>query len=85
MDHPGRGNPYSIRQLADAIGLSHHALVGHLLTGERGDCDSETAHRIAEALGVSVRVLFAQPASPETNEPDPERKQKTHGATEPPT
>lgn len=84
MDHPGRGTPYSIRQLAEAIGLSHHALVGHLLTGERSDCDSETAHRIAAAVGVAVLVLFAPSASPETNEPDRVHSQLVTGATEPP-
>lgn len=84
MDHPGRGTPYSIRQLAEAIGLSHHALIGHLLTGERSDCSTETAHRIAEALGVAVLVLFAPSASPETNESDRERNQAAVGAPEPP-
>ncbi|MFJ2629613.1 hypothetical protein ACIO6T_41240 [Streptomyces sp. NPDC087532] len=29
-----------------------------------------TAHALSEALGVAVLVLFAPPASPETNESD---------------
>ncbi|MCX4849781.1 XRE family transcriptional regulator [Streptomyces sp. NBC_00893] len=73
MDHPGRGTPYSIRQLADAIGLSHHALIGHLLTGERGECDVDTAHSIAEAVGVALLVIFAPSASPEKNDPTLDR------------
>ena len=67
MDHPGRGTPYSIRELADAVGLTHHSLIGHLLKGSRTECDMETAHRIAEAVGVAVLVLFAPPASPDQN------------------
>ena len=85
MDHPGRGAPYSIRQLADTIGLSHHALIGHLLTGERNDCDISTAHRIAEALGVAVLVLFAPSASPEANGTDRDRSPIANGAAQPPT
>ncbi|MEU2674781.1 XRE family transcriptional regulator [Streptomyces sp. NPDC007164] len=73
MDHPGRGTPYSIRQLADAIGLSHHALIGHLLTGERSECDVDTAHSIAEAVGVALLVIFAPSASPEKNDPTLDR------------
>lgn len=67
MQHPGRGAPYSIRDLAAAIGLSHHSLVGHLLSGRSKECDRDVAHRIAEALGVAVLVLFAPPASPKPN------------------
>lgn len=85
MDHPGRGTPYSVRGLAEAVGLSHHALIGHLLTGERRDCDFELAHRIAGAVGVAILVLFAPPPSPEWNEAAPIPKQATEGATTPPT
>lgn len=67
MDHPGRGIPYTVRSLAAAIGLSR-SLVGHLLSGERKDCDSEAAHAIAGALGVAVLVLFMPPASPDPND-----------------
>ncbi|WP_458089301.1 hypothetical protein [Streptomyces malaysiensis] len=68
MQYPGRGAPYSIRELAEAIELKHHSLVGHLLTGERDDCDSNVAHAIAGALGVAVLVLFAPPTSPDSIE-----------------
>ncbi|MDG9701728.1 hypothetical protein [Streptomyces sp. DH37] len=67
MEHPGRGTPYSTRTLAEEVGLTHHSLIGHLLNGVRKDCDMETAHRIAEAVGVAVLVLFAPPASPDQN------------------
>lgn len=79
MDHPGRGNPYSIRELAEKVGLKHHALIGHLLTGERDDCDMDTAHAIAESVGVAVLVLFAPPASPSQNEPTFGSDQSTPG------
>ncbi len=71
MQHPGRGTPYTVRSLADAIGLSHHSLIGHLVSGRRADCDAGTAHNIAESLGVAVLVLFAPPASPDPNNTDP--------------
>lgn len=71
MQYPGRGAPYTVRSLAAAAGLSHHSLIGHLSSGTRTDCDAPTAHRIAEAVGVAVLVLFAPPSSPEQNEPDP--------------
>jgi hypothetical protein len=67
MQHPGRGVPYSVRELAAAANCSH-SLVGHLLSGQRGACDMEVAHRIAESLGVAVLVLFAPSASPERTE-----------------
>lgn len=69
MDNPGRGVPYTTRSLGKAIGR-HHSLIGHLLTGERRNCDVGDAHAIARAVGVGVLVLFAPPASPETNETD---------------
>ncbi|WP_030878802.1 hypothetical protein [Streptomyces sp. NRRL S-1868] len=70
MRHPGRGAPYTVRSLAQAAGLSHHSLIGHLLSGARVDCDAETAHRIAEAVGVAVLVLFAPSPYPKQTEPD---------------
>jgi hypothetical protein len=63
MEHPGRGAPYSTRTVATAVGC-HHSLIGRLLDGTQETCDVDTAHRIAEAVGVAVLVLFAPPASP---------------------
>jgi len=70
MQYPGRGAPYTVRSLAEAVGLRHHSLIGHLSSGARTDCDATTAHRIAEAVGVAVLVLFAPPAAPNATETD---------------
>lgn len=73
LQYPGRGTPYSVRSLAREAGLRHHSLIGHLLTGERTDCDRDVAHDIAEAVGVAVLVLFAPPASPDQTGTDRDR------------
>lgn len=67
MKHPGRGAPYSVRSLAHAVGSSS-AMIGHLRSGRVDHVDVDTAHRISEALGVAVLVLFAPPSSPKRNE-----------------
>jgi transcriptional regulator with XRE-family HTH domain len=63
MEAPGRGVPYTVRDLADATGVSR-SQIGRLLTGELDNLDVNDAHAIAEALGVAVLVLFMPPASP---------------------
>ena len=63
MHHPGRGDAYTVRSLAQAVGLTHHSQIGHLLSGARRECSATLAHRIAEALGVGTLVLFAPTAS----------------------
>lgn len=85
MDHPGRGTPYSIRELAETIGLPHHSLIGHLLTGRQEDCEPDIAHRIAGAVGVAILVLFAPPASPDQNGTGLDQQHRPDGATQPPT
>jgi hypothetical protein len=60
MEHPGRGTPYTARQLAKTAGC-HHSTVGHLCTGRQSAVDSQIATDLAEALGVAVLVLFAPP------------------------
>ena len=67
MQHPGRGTSYSVRTLAEAASCSP-TTVGHLLSGKRVDADVHHAHRIAEALGVAVLVLFAPPSSPNSDD-----------------
>lgn len=84
MDHPGRGVPYTTRSLGDRIGR-HHSLIGHLLTGERHDCDADVAHAISEAVGVAVLVLFAPPASPNPNATATDQDRQSEGADQPPT
>jgi transcriptional regulator with XRE-family HTH domain len=72
MEHPGRGAPYSTRTLAEAAGITDHRLVWRLTRGKKETVDLDVAHRIAEALGVAVLVLFAPPTSPERIDPEPE-------------
>lgn len=63
MKCPGRGAPYTVRELADASGVSR-SQIGRLLTADLNDLDVNDAHAVAEALGVAVLVLFMPPASP---------------------
>lgn len=72
MEHPGRGESYTIRDLAEASGVSRSQL-GRLLTGEIDSLEALDAHAAAEALGVAVLVLFMPPMSPKSGRPDIER------------
>jgi transcriptional regulator with XRE-family HTH domain len=63
MECPGRGVPYTVRDLADATGVSR-SQIGRLLTGDLNNLDVNDAHAVAEALGVAVLVLFVPPMSP---------------------
>lgn len=63
MGHPGRGVPYSVRELARAAECSP-SLIGGLLTGRQKSAGMEDAHAIAEAAGVAILVLFAPAATP---------------------
>ncbi|MFF3928161.1 helix-turn-helix domain-containing protein [Streptomyces hirsutus] len=63
MESPGRGVPYTVRDLAEATGVSR-SQIGRLLTGELDNLDVNDAHAIAEAVGVAVLVLFMPPTSP---------------------
>jgi transcriptional regulator with XRE-family HTH domain len=63
MEFPGRGTPYTVRDLAEASGVSR-SQIGRLLTRELDNLDVNDAHAVAEALGVAVLVLFMPPASP---------------------
>lgn len=62
MEHPGRGDPYSVRTLAVAAGCNP-ATIGHLRSGRYRRTGMETALRIAMALGCEPRALFALPSS----------------------
>ena len=62
MEHPGRGKPYSIRSLAYTAHVTK-SKVERLVRGELDWLDVNEAHRIVEALGVTVLVLFIPPAS----------------------
>lgn len=63
MKTPGRGAPFTVRELADASGVSR-SQIGRLLTGDLNNLDVNDAHAVAEALGVAVLVLFVPPVSP---------------------
>ena len=63
MEAPGRGVPYTVRDLAKESGVSR-SQIGRLLTCDLDNLDVNDAHAIAEALGVAVLVLFMPPASP---------------------
>jgi len=63
MKSPGRGVPYTVRDLADASGISH-SQIGRILTGDLDNLDVNDAHAVSEALGVAVLVLFVPPVSP---------------------
>lgn len=62
MEHPGRGKSYSIRTLATAAQVSK-SKIERLARGELDWLDVNEAHRVVEALGVTVLVLFMPPAS----------------------
>ncbi|MFF8659536.1 helix-turn-helix domain-containing protein [Streptomyces huasconensis] len=71
MKTPGRGVPHSVRSLAEASGVSR-SQIGRLVKGELADLDVIEAHRVAEALGVAVLVLFMPPVSPKSCHHDAE-------------
>lgn len=62
MEHPGCGTPYTVRTLALAARCSR-GIIGHLLSGEQESVPMDTAHAIAEAIGVAVLILFMPPVS----------------------
>lgn len=78
MEHPGRGQSYTVRGLAEATGISR-TQIGRLVKGHQPDLGVNEAHRVAGALGVGVLVLFIPPPSPNgdaaTPEPHPHRKE----------
>lgn len=63
MESPGRGTPYTVRDLAEVSGVSR-SQVGRLLTRDLDNLGVNDAHAISEALGVAVLVLFMPPVSP---------------------
>ena len=71
MEAPGRGVPYSVRDLAEATGVSR-SQIGRLLTGELDNLDITGALAVAEAFGVDLLVLFMPPASQKQGHPDSE-------------
>lgn len=62
MDHPGRGEPYTVRSLAEAADCAP-ATIGHLLAGRQKATATPKARRITEALGCTHSTVFLSPAS----------------------
>lgn len=62
MEHPGRGEPYSIRDLATTAQVTK-SKIERLVRGDLDWLDVNEAHRVVEALGVRILVLFMPPAS----------------------
>lgn len=62
MEHPGRGKSYSIRDLALDAQVSK-SKIERLARGDLNWLDVNEAHRVVEALGVRVLVLFVPPSS----------------------
>lgn len=62
MECPGRGQSYSIRDLASTAQVSK-SKIERLVRGELDWLDVNEAHRVVEALGVAVLVLFTPPTS----------------------
>jgi len=69
MGSPGRGTPFTVRDLAETAGVSR-SQIGRLLTGDLKHLDVNDAHAVTEALGVAVLVLFMPPASPNEGHAD---------------
>lgn len=66
MEHPARGIPYTVRELAPKLGCSIGTL-SHMRHDQRGTFPALLAERFAEAVGVEVEVLFAPPLSAESD------------------
>jgi len=62
MQHPGRGEPYTVRGLAEAADCKP-ATIGHLLAGRQERTATTRAKRIAHALGCSTNTLFTSDSS----------------------
>lgn len=66
MEHPARQTPWSVREMAPALGCSIGTL-SHMRTGARATVQAELAERFAEAVGVETTVLFAPVLSKESD------------------
>lgn len=66
MEHPARGDRWTVRELAPILGCSVGTL-GHMRTGARATIPTELAERFAEAVGVETAVLFAPSVSTDSD------------------
>lgn len=60
---------FTHRELATRAGLSAHGMIGHLLSGRRKSCTSDTATGLCAALDVPVDLLFLPHVSTPTSAP----------------
>lgn len=69
MRRTGSGAPMSVRDLAAAIdGHRSKSTIGNLVSGMEAYCTPELAHRVAEAIGVNVLILFVPEVSKRLDE-----------------
>jgi transcriptional regulator with XRE-family HTH domain len=66
MDFPGRGQSFSIRDLAEESGVSK-GVIENLLAGRQDNADVDDVTALAEAVGSAIFPLFAPPSSPNLN------------------
>lgn len=71
MQHPARGYPWTITELAPVLGCSVGTL-SHMRTGARQSFPIALAERFSEAVGCELRVLFASVLSTESDTTRPE-------------
>lgn len=57
MQRTGTGSPVTIRELADASGVSH-GTVHNLLTGKADKLTGDQAHAAAKRIGVDLLILW---------------------------
>ncbi|MER5843270.1 hypothetical protein ABT099_23820 [Streptomyces prasinus] len=66
MQHPGRGESFSVRTLAEESGVSA-GVIGKLIAGKQDNVDIDDAIALAETVGSTLNPLFAPPSSPNLN------------------
>lgn len=72
MVGPGADKVMSAKRLAELVGV-HPSYIGHLSSGRATSCSQALAHRIAEALGVDVSVIFIFNDSTDRHQPTNDR------------
>lgn len=63
MDNPWTGLPFTVRTLAETVGVSH-GLIQKLASGTQDNVDVLVAHALVRAFGCSILNLFAPPVTP---------------------
>lgn len=63
MDNPWTGIPFTMRTLAETVGVSP-GLIQKLASGAQNNVDVLVAHALVRAFGCSILNLFAPPVTP---------------------